>query len=135
MLLLGRAISCNLKIINADQVSSMQQGRNTSVRVVQGSFHQGDQVLSKCTALGQSIADYINDMDIQLKAVCFDFSKNNAESALTMLEKVRRQMKAIVGKSGCNLKAISSMQRIQSLCVRERFLMRENQDLKDKLKS
>lgn len=53
----------------------------------------------KVTDVSSNVLQTIGDMEIEIKAACFDITKNNNVSAISILERVTRKLKCLNGKT------------------------------------
>ena len=84
------------------------------------------------------LTDSLKDIDIELKAACYDISNQQTNAALQTVERVRRKLKVIEGKSHFYFKNAQqekreSNQKIHSLQSREKYLLNENRMLRNRM--
>uniref|UniRef100_K1RB38 Uncharacterized protein n=1 Tax=Magallana gigas TaxID=29159 RepID=K1RB38_MAGGI len=53
---------------------------------------------SKIQRLDTFLTDFTEEVDTELKAVCYDISTKNSGQAIKAVEKIRRKLKAMEGK-------------------------------------
>jgi hypothetical protein len=53
----------------------------------------------KTDDINQVVKTAISDMDTDLKAVCYDLSKNKSKPAIATIERVRRKLQALDGRT------------------------------------
>ena len=92
---------------------------------------------NKLDTLEQSIVDSFKDLDIQLKAACFDLTNCNNQAAIETIDKARRKLRAIEGKSVVVINLLRKdhalqQQKMHGMASRERFLMKDIHDLRHK---
>jgi FtsZ-binding cell division protein ZapB len=98
----------------------------------------------KTDDINQVVKTAISDMDTDLKAVCYDLSKNMSKPAIATIERVRRKLQALDGRTKCLTQVIhtdiqitnSTHQQDMNTLKAENFKLKaENKSLKEKVKT
>lgn len=82
--------------------------------------------------VAETVNEAVNDVDIQLKALCYDINAKNGRTAIAAVERIRRKLKALDGKCKA-LAKISNVGKSQ-LSTQNKNLTKENTELKERVK-
>lgn len=88
---------------------------------------------SKIQRLDTFLTDFTEEVDTELKAVCYDISNKNKGQAIKAVEKIRRKLKAMEGK----VKTIIKLNEIENskLSKENLEMKKEVENLKKKIEN